>query len=146
MKKCSCCKQTKKIEDFGPNKNSKDGKQYRCNKCFSEAMKIHYSKNSKQIKQRMKILEEEITNEFNQIKQKLGCKFCLEKEPACLDFHHLDKSLKEENVSFWVHAKSKNKALEEAKKCIVVCANCHRKIHAGLIDWVASFNGEAPGS
>ncbi len=133
MKKCSCCKKIKKTEEFGPNKKSKDGKQYRCNKCFSDAMRLHYKKNFREINQRMKLLESEIAYELNKIKQDVGCKFCTEREPICLDFHHLDKSLKEENVSFWVHAKSKNKALEEAKKCIVVCANCHRKIHAGLI-------------
>lgn len=133
MKKCACCKQIKKLEEFGPNKKSKDGKQYRCNKCFSNAMRMHYKKNASKVNQRMKLSETEIANELNQIKKAIGCKYCAEKEPICLDFHHLDKSLKNKNVSFWVHAKSKNKAIEEAKKCIVVCANCHRKIHAGII-------------
>ena len=25
------------------------------------------------------------------------------------------------------------KSLEEAKKCILVCSNCHREIHAGIV-------------
>jgi predicted HNH restriction endonuclease len=27
-----------------------------------------------------------------------------------------------------------NSARKEIQKCILVCANCHREIHAGLID------------
>ena len=30
--------------------------------------------------------------------------------------------------------KTRDDALEESKKCILVCANCHREIHADLID------------
>ena len=30
--------------------------------------------------------------------------------------------------------KSLEKQLKEAKKCILVCANCHRGIHAGYIE------------
>jgi len=41
-----------------------------------------------------------------------------------LDFHH-----KEECISRVIHSSSKEKALKEAKKCIILCANCHRELH-----------------
>ena len=46
------------------------------------------------------------------------------------DFHHLDPAVKEGKVNTFG---SFEKCLEEAKKCILVCANCHRLIHAGEI-------------
>lgn len=63
-----------------------------------------------------------------------GCSFCSEQESCCLDFHHLDPSKKEINPSrmarnTWPMARM----LKELEKCIVVCSNCHRKIHAGIL-------------
>ena len=48
-----------------------------------------------------------------------------------LDFHHLDPSQKDYNIS--VGTKSFNTLKSEVDKCILVCANCHREIHAGFI-------------
>ncbi len=48
-----------------------------------------------------------------------------------LDFHHLDPKQKEFSLSgisrSWDSIKS------EIDKCILVCANCHREIHAGMV-------------
>jgi predicted HNH restriction endonuclease len=49
--------------------------------------------------------------------------------PCCYDFHHLDPSTKEAKVSQLVHLSS-DKLEVEVKKCIMVCANCHRIIHS----------------
>jgi cytochrome c553 len=54
------------------------------------------------------------------------CKLCGRDE--CLDFHHIEPGLKDTLVT----SLPLEKAKEEAKKCIVVCSNCHREIHAGL--------------
>jgi len=50
-----------------------------------------------------------------------------------LEFHHLNPEEKEINFGSntnlgWGAVK------EELKKCILVCANCHREIHYGIID------------
>jgi heterodisulfide reductase subunit B len=66
----------------------------------------------------------------DEYKRTRGCAFCKENEPACLDFHHVSGK-KENLVSKLVN--SRNKFLKEAAKCIVVCSNCHRKIHAGIL-------------
>lgn len=49
-----------------------------------------------------------------------------------LEFHHLDASKKEFSIC---NAKSKSieRQLNEVRKCILVCANCHREIESGLI-------------
>lgn len=65
-------------------------------------------------------------------KKEQGCKCCKENDPCCLDLHHLDPSEKEGNPSSFTKF-SWNKLMKEASKCIVVCRNCHAKIHAGII-------------
>ena len=49
-----------------------------------------------------------------------------------LDFHHLDGSQKDCPVSS-MQCRKKSKVAEEINKCVVLCANCHRRLHAGLI-------------
>ncbi len=62
------------------------------------------------------------------------CSICSESTLVCLDWHHVDPSDKTANVSWMVnHFRPKPKILEEMDKCILVCANCHRKLHAGLL-------------
>ena len=62
--------------------------------------------------------------------QALGgkCKQCgYDKSIAALDFHHIDPSTKESENKF--SDMSREKALKEIKKCVLLCANCHREIH-----------------
>jgi len=73
-------------------------------------------------------------NFLKDIKDKLSCMHCDESENICLDFHHRDPSSKVKSVSQMVVFKfSDEKILEEIDKCDVICANCHRKHHAGLL-------------
>jgi superfamily II DNA helicase RecQ len=59
-----------------------------------------------------------------------GCSLCGYNECAeALDFHHINPSNKEKCVNrFSTLTKLRN----EASKCAIVCANCHREIHAGV--------------
>jgi hypothetical protein len=49
-----------------------------------------------------------------------------------LDLHHLDESTKEFGLSARGMTRSWEKIKKEADKCILLCANCHREIHAGV--------------
>lgn len=60
------------------------------------------------------------------------CKICgYNKCIEALDFHHLNPNEKDFNISGGT--KSFKNLKPEIDKCILVCANCHREIHAGLI-------------
>jgi predicted HNH restriction endonuclease len=48
---------------------------------------------------------------------------------ACFDFHHTDPNEKRYNPSTALRL-SKERRDEELSKCLLVCANCHRLIHA----------------
>lgn len=55
---------------------------------------------------------------------------------ACvLDFHHKDPSSKEFGVSGSRQGShSLCSTVSEIRKCVLLCANCHRLVHAGLLD------------
>ena len=50
-----------------------------------------------------------------------------------LHFHHVDPSTKSFLMSSSI-GRAIAKFREEAKKCVLVCANCHGEIEAGLIE------------
>lgn len=59
------------------------------------------------------------------------CQICgYNKCQDALEFHHLDPSKKDYNISGGT--KSFNTLKSEVDKCILVCANCHREIHSGM--------------
>lgn len=74
---------------------------------------------------------------------KTPCIICGESEPFCIDFHHKNPSEKEFTISKKTNL-GKDKLLAEIQKCICLCANCHRKVHAGLIDLQQYLNESPP--
>lgn len=70
----------------------------------------------------------------NLLKTQLGngkCKLCgYNRCLDALDFHHIDENNKIDNVSTLLHTTSFEVALNEAKKCILICSNCHRELHS----------------
>ena len=76
----------------------------------------------------------------------MGGKCCIcgyNKCLSALQFHHKDPLQKDFTISQNAHI-SFEKAAEEVKKCILVCANCHREIHAGLIENIDNYNCYLP--
>lgn len=67
-------------------------------------------------------------------KATLSCSMCGLNDPVCLEFHHKDEFArngdKTQSIAYLVRKLSfenLKKVIEE--KCIVVCANCHNRIH-----------------
>ena len=50
-----------------------------------------------------------------------------------LEFHHIDPKTKKFAISQYIKSDGYS-LIEELDKCILVCSNCHREIHAGYID------------
>jgi hypothetical protein len=50
-----------------------------------------------------------------------------------MDLHHIDPSKKGLEISKLVYRCSYSALQEEISKCVPLCANCHRMVHAGLI-------------
>ena len=64
------------------------------------------------------------------------CQVCgYDKYYGVLEFHHKDPSTKSELLNKQTLIQYNDTFIkEELKKCILVCSNCHREIHAGLIN------------
>lgn len=65
-----------------------------------------------------------------------GGKCCICGYDRCLgalEFHHLDPNEKDFGIGNKGYTRSFQKVKEELDKCICVCSNCHKEIHAGLI-------------
>lgn len=60
-----------------------------------------------------------------------GCYACGEKDRACMDFHHY-RGVKKFDIGYQSKWPSYSGLAAELDKTIVVCANCHRRIHAIL--------------
>ena len=64
---------------------------------------------------------------LNGYKLARGCNRCgYKKHPAALDFHHTDPSTKTSAVTRLVWC-SWERVMQEARKCEILCANCHRE-------------------
>jgi hypothetical protein len=62
-----------------------------------------------------------------------SCAICgYDKHLGVLDFHHVDPLLKTFAISGGGLSRSWTSIENELKKCILVCANCHREIELGL--------------
>jgi hypothetical protein len=135
-KKCSCCQSEKNVSCFA-FKNKKLGKLHSmCKECRSEYSSNHYNNNKKKYLERARKNNVKYIGRnkdfIREYKATHGCKFCNEKNPVCLDFHHEDPRHKEANISRMKNdSHSIQKIKQEISKCIVVCANCHRKLHYG---------------
>jgi len=61
------------------------------------------------------------------------CEICgYDRYAEALEFHHNDLPKKEFGISEKGYTRSWKKVMEELDKCIMVCANCHRELHAQL--------------
>ena len=57
-----------------------------------------------------------------------GYKKCIQ----ALELHHMDGSKKDFSISDKGYTRSWEKVKREIEKCILICANCHRELHAGI--------------
>ncbi len=61
------------------------------------------------------------------------CQVCsYNKYIGALDLHHLDPKTKAFGIGDKGYTRSWQAVRHEADKCILVCANCHREIEAGI--------------
>jgi hypothetical protein len=135
MKYCKKCDSSKDIKFFNKNSSSKDGLQTQCRDCSRKNGSVGYKNNPerrKAIKDRNAKVVKYNRRFVSRYKRLCGCYVCREKEPAVLDLHHKDPATKDGDPATMLGYSTK-RLKEEIRKCMVLCANCHRKFHAGLL-------------
>lgn len=133
MKICSKCGYAKPLEEYSKNKAKKDGLQTCCISCNKSRMQEYYKVNNVKEKKRIKVRRNALTEKIQEYKTDKKCAICKEDDICCLDFHHLNDD-KDMGISQMVHwGYSWNRILTEINKCVILCANCHRKVHAGKL-------------
>ena len=114
-KVCTKCKKELPIEDFNWRSKAAGTRRSECKHCQSAYMKAQYQK-KKDIVQQMK--------------SESSCTKCGENRGYVLDYHHLDPTVKEEGIARMTSNNYRLDAvMEEIKKCVVLCSNCHREFH-----------------
>lgn len=102
--------------------NSESMRQYR---------RDYYYRNRKDCKSKVNERRSILRKRLFEYKRGLNCDSCPENHPACLDFHHPDgfgsgrsalRKLIRAGASWAM-------IMKEIRKCVVKCANCHRKWH-----------------
>lgn len=103
-----------------------DGR-YRCRKCSVESVQ----------KRREKV--KQMAVEYKGGKCEIcGYNRCI----SALEFHHLDPDKKDFGIGAKGYTRSFDDVKKEVDKCILVCSNCHREIHAEIINIKDYIKGE----
>lgn len=114
-KVCTKCKQELQIDDFNWRNKSKGTRRSECKYCHTKYMRELYEQKQEFV---------------SDLKAQIKCQKCGESKSYMLDFHHLDPDAKENTIARMIsNIYRTDKVLNEIKKCIVFCANCHREFH-----------------
>jgi hypothetical protein len=135
MKKtCTKCKEEKSSSEFRKDKAKSDGFQPFCKVCAREHHRSNYSeKYSEKYNIRNNERRSKHLSLLNEYKKTLSCVVCGENETVCLEFHHTDPTEKEFTIGASMQ-RSWESIKWEIDKCVCLCANCHKKVHAGILD------------
>lgn len=130
---CCTCKLSKNLTEFRKDKSKVDGYRHECKECSKLYHKAKYTEQyGEKAKLRARETHAKLREHLLQYRLEHPCICCGEDEPACLDFHHLDPNEKDFQIA-GSQQRSWTKILAEIEKCVVLCSNCHRKVHADLI-------------
>lgn len=132
MKKCITCKKILQLDKFSFRNKKKNLRNSVCKVCHNKYTKNHYHKNKKEYTKRARVNSKKyrIENRKKMIEYLTDkqCVDCKENDIRVLDFDHINPSKKYKSVSKMMGDYSWNKILDEIDKCVIRCANCHRKV------------------
>ena len=131
---CTKCSVEKTEDNFDYVNKAKGKRRSICKECRRQYTKEHYKQNVQIYKDRARISRPSYVQRnrdfIYSLREELKCTQCGEDHIAVLDFHHSDPEQKEFSISRAISdGVSLSKIQDEINKCIVLCSNCHRKLH-----------------
>lgn len=128
---CSKCKRELPLDSFRWKNKSEGKKHSQCKECQRQQEHEHYKESKERqlaVKERANI--QKINNlEYIELKKQQGCIKCGDKRTYVLDFHHIDPNTKVDTICHMSKSASIQTLDKEIKKCVLLCANCHREFH-----------------
>lgn len=97
---------------------------------LKEYNKLYYKKKKETRKAEIIKRQREIRSYFRNLKKETGCSVCgYNKSGSALHYHHTSKNKEHDIGRMMAQGRAIFSILEEIKKCILVCANCHAELH-----------------
>jgi hypothetical protein len=132
-KRCTRCKQPRERGLFNASIRHRDGLRSWCKPCEREAAKEYYQRDPTPYKRRASVQRNKMRKHLlvvlDEIRRRRGCAVCGTTDVVVLDFHHYVSGVPLTRMI----SKSYAAFNREIRKCIVLCANDHRRAHAGTI-------------
>jgi hypothetical protein len=101
--------------------------QKECRSCNREYQSVWWNKNKIKQQERVKKNRNRLQDVILEIKECNKCLICAEDNPMVLEFDHVERLEKRENVSDMVRIGIKPETIkQEMSKCRVLCSNCHQ--------------------
>lgn len=130
MKRCGSCGLDKVDECFHWRNKEKNKRQSICIECRKMYDAKFWTDNKEKYLPGKIKRKNDLAEYWKIYKRTLSCSRCGESDPRCLDFHHKDPDMKTFDISSASYrGYSITKVQQEIDKCVVFCANCHRKEH-----------------
>lgn len=130
---CSRCKKHLLRDQFNKDSSRSTGCSSYCKVCQKDYKADWEQKNRTRQNEKWNERRRRNLAELSVYKARLGCAYCPENDPICLQFHHRDPSEKKYHISDAAKVKAMETVWLEVAKCDVICANCHLKHHYGKI-------------
>lgn len=131
LRQCARCKTEKKESEYYKS-IWRNARSPWCKECFRSYYRDKRAAEPGYTGDITRRRRQERLAQVREIKAKIGCSRCTERHPACLDFHHpegrVGKNLPPIAVMV-ARGWSVERLREEIQKCVVLCSNCHRKLH-----------------
>jgi hypothetical protein len=150
MKTCPACRRELPLADFNFKNRARGRRQVYCRVCSRAYVRDHYHRNQryyidKALSQKGHYLER-VHGRVLEYLREHPCVDCNERDVAVLDFDHLDRATKVDNVGDMITGRrSWRTILREIEKCAVRCSNCHRRRTAQQFHWYR-LSPEQPGA
>jgi hypothetical protein len=141
-RKCDHCKKVKDIEEFNWKYKALGIRHNTCRECMKWFVKRYFKGSAHD--EHLKNVRERKTAAREVAKQYVWdylathpCIHCGESDPRVLEFHH--RGNKDKGIAYLAGGGwSVGRIQEEIDKCVVLCANCHRKLTMDERGWFRS--------
>jgi hypothetical protein len=147
-KLCPGCGQVRQGDEFNFQRRATGLRQVYCRTCSRAYVREHYARNRdyyvRKAVYRNRVQRRDLMDRILEYLRCHPCVDCGENDPVVLDFDHVDASGKSWNIADKVKDGSSWRTIQaEIEKCVVRCANDHRRRTARQFGWYRAGSNES---